>query len=66
MWIICIFVVLPMALIGNKLCKKVYIWDKIISAAFFNFPLRTFIEMYLDVVMQVLVNVKFIKFGNYS
>ena len=55
-----------MALIGNKLCKKVYIWDKIISAAFFNFPLRTFIEMYLDVVMQVLVNVKFIKFGNYS
>ena len=49
-------VILPIALLLNKLCKRVKVWEKIIGFFFFNGPLRTFIEMYIELIMQVVIN----------
>eukprot|EP00347_Sterkiella_histriomuscorum_P013631 403363980 len=57
-------IILPFSLILNKLCKKVKLWEEIIGAFFFNLPLRTFIEMYIELILQVVINTQFIKFKN--
>ena len=56
LWIVGILVILPFALLLNKICKKVNLWEKIIGFFFFNGPLRTFIEMYLELISQVVIN----------
>ena len=50
----------------NKICKKVKFWEELISSFFFNAPLRTFIEMYIELVLLVVLNTQFIKFSNIS
>ncbi|CDW72275.1 fu domain containing protein [Stylonychia lemnae] len=66
LWCIGILLILPITLILNKICKKVQFWEEIISGFFFNAPLRTFVEMYIELILQVLINTKFIKFRNFS
>lgn len=56
MWTIGFLGILPIALILNKICKKVKFWEDIISSFFFNGPLRAFIEMYIELVLQAVLN----------
>eukprot|EP00347_Sterkiella_histriomuscorum_P005340 403356986 len=64
LWCIAFLIILPFSLVLNKLCKKVKLWEEIIGAFFFNLPLRTFIEMYIELILQVVVNTQFVKFKN--
>src|SRR5690606_6839139 len=66
MWAVAYMVILPLGLIMKKLCKRVRIWESLIGGFFFNTPLRTIIEMYIEIALQVLINTKFIKFSNMS
>lgn len=50
----------------NKLCKNVKLWKDIKGSFFFNGPLRAFIEMYIELILQVIINTQFIKFKNYD
>jgi hypothetical protein len=58
--------ILPVIYVMNKICKKVKIWEDIVSGFFFNMPLRGFIEMYIEIALSVIVNTQFIKFSNLS
>lgn len=57
-------VLLPSVLLMNKLCKKVKIWEDIKASFFFNSPLRGFVEQYLEFILQLIINSKFMKFSN--
>lgn len=50
----------------NKLCKNVKIWRDIKGSFFFNGPLRAFVEMYIELILQVIINTQFIKFKNFD
>jgi hypothetical protein len=63
-WTLALFVLLPILLLMNKICKKVKIWENVLGGFFFNGPLRTFVEMYFEMVIQVVVNTSFVKFRN--
>ncbi|CDW90898.1 cadg multi-domain protein [Stylonychia lemnae] len=66
LWVLGLLVILPIAVILNKLCKKMSLWENIIGFFFFNGPLRTFVEMYIELIMQVVINTQFIKYRNQS
>lgn len=66
LWCIGYILILPASYFLHKLCKKVKFWEEVVGNFFFNAPLRTIIEMYIEIVLQVLINVKFIKFKNLS
>lgn len=57
---------LPGILIMNKICKKVKLWDDLVSSFFFNMPLRGFVESYIEIIISVILNTKLIKFSNPS
>ena len=65
-WSMGLFVCLPFVYLFNKICKRVMIWDMMISAFFFNMPMRTITEQCIDLALQVIVNTKLIKFRNRS
>lgn len=65
-WVLAIFVLLPILIALNKMCKKVKVFENILGGFFFNGPLRTIIEMYFEMVIQVVVNTNFVKFRNRS
>lgn len=50
----------------NKLCKKVKLWEDLKGSFFFNGPLRAFVEMYIELIIQVIINTQFIKFKNFD
>ena len=66
MWMCAIFILLPVLLLLNKMCKKITLWENILGGFFFNGPLRTIIEMYFEMIITILVNTEFIKFRNRS
>jgi hypothetical protein len=66
MWMCAIFILLPILLLLNKMCKKITIWENILGGFFFNGPLRTVTEMYFEMTITVLVNTQFVKFRNRS
>jgi hypothetical protein len=66
LWLTAIFIILPVLLLMNKMCKKVTIWQNILGGFFFNGPLRTVTEMYFEMVITILVNTEFVKFRNRS
>jgi hypothetical protein len=66
MWMAAVFIVLPVLLLFNKICKKVKIWENILGGFFFNGPIRTFSEMYFEMIITILVNTEFVKFRNRS
>ena len=65
-WAVAGFLMLPSLYIMNKLCKKVKLWEDLLSTFFFNMPMRTFVETYIDSAIQIILNTKVIKFSNYS
>lgn len=65
-WCFSAFLVLPTLYVLHKVCKKVKLWEDLMSAFFFNTPLRTVTEMYIDLALQIIVNTKLLKFKNYS
>lgn len=66
MWLIAFMCILPVILLMNKICKKVKLWEDLVSGFFFNMPLRGFVEMYIEIILSVIINTKFIKFSNAS
>ncbi|CDW85864.1 cadg multi-domain protein [Stylonychia lemnae] len=66
LWCVGLLLILPLALLFHKMFKNVKFWEDIVAAFFFNVPLRTFVEMYIELILQVLINSKFIKIRNYS
>ncbi|CDW86063.1 cadg multi-domain protein [Stylonychia lemnae] len=66
LWCVGLLFILPVAMILNKIWKKVQFWEEVVQGFFFNGPLRTFVEMYIELILQVLINTKFIKFSNFS
>jgi hypothetical protein len=66
LWAVAFLAILPTIYLMNKLCKRVKIWEDIVSGFFFNMPLRGFIEMYIEIALSVVVNTQFIKFSNIS
>ena len=66
MWMCAIFILLPVLLLLNKMCKKITLWENILGGFFFNGPLRTITEMYFEMIITVLVNTQFVKFRNRS
>ncbi len=66
MWLVAFLCILPIMFLMNKLCKKVKLWEDLISGFFFNMPLRGFVEMYIEIVLAVIINTQFIKFSNRS
>lgn len=65
-WLVMFMVILPGSFIFHKMCKKVKFWEEMVGSFFFNAPLRTFVEMYIEIVLQVLINTQYIKFRNFS
>lgn len=65
-WVLAIFVMLPILLLLTKICKKIKVFESILGGFFFNGPLRTIVEMYFEMVIQVVVNTNFVKFRNRS
>ena len=65
-WILMVFIALPLLLLMSKICKKITAFENALGGFFFNGPLRTMTEMYFDMVIQIFVNVSFIKFRNKS
>ncbi|CDW87978.1 cadg multi-domain protein [Stylonychia lemnae] len=63
-WTFGLLIILPIVLTMNKLCKKIKMWESVLGQFFFNGPLRTFIEMYIELILQVIINTQFIKFEN--
>jgi hypothetical protein len=55
-WMGAIFILLPILLLLNKMCKKITLWENILGGFFFNGPLRTITEMYFEMIITVLVN----------
>ena len=45
-WILALFIGLPILITLVKVCKKVKIFENILGGFFFNGPLRTVVEMY--------------------
>ena len=66
MWVPLVFVLLPLLLILNKVFKKMRAIENALGNFFFNGPLRTVEEMYFEMVIEVIINTKFIKFRNKS
>jgi hypothetical protein len=66
MWMCAIFILLPILLLLNKMCKKITLWENILGGFFFNGPLRTITEMYFEMIITILVNTQFVKFRNRS
>eukprot|EP00347_Sterkiella_histriomuscorum_P006839 403351236 len=66
LWCVGLLVFLPIILLLNKLCKKIRLWEQLVSQFFFNGPLRTFVEMYIELILQVIINTQFPKFKNYD
>ncbi|CDW90923.1 fu domain containing protein [Stylonychia lemnae] len=66
LWIASILVILPAIIILNKLFKGVKVLENLLKGFFFNAPLRTFIELYFELALIILINTKFIKFSNSS
>ncbi len=50
-WVLAIFVLLPILLALNKMCKKVKVFENILGGFFFNGPLRTITEMYFEMII---------------
>lgn len=65
-WILAIFIMLPILISLSKMCKKVKVFENILGGFFFNGPLRTLVEMYFEMVITIVVNTGFIKFRNKS
>lgn len=65
-WILALFILLPILLFLNKVCKKMKVFENMIGGFFFNGPLRTVTEMYFEMVITIVVNVGFVKFRNKS
>ena len=63
-WVFLFIIFLPSVLLMNKICKKVKLWEEIKGSFFFNSPLRAFVEQYIEITMQVVLNTQFIKFKN--
>eukprot|EP00347_Sterkiella_histriomuscorum_P011981 403370353 len=66
LWCVGFLILLPAILLMNKLCKKIRLWEQLVSQFFFNGPLRTFVEMYIELILQVIINTQFLKFKNYD
>ncbi|CDW87181.1 cadg multi-domain protein [Stylonychia lemnae] len=66
LWMVSILVILPFALILSKKFKTVKLFQNLIQGFFYNVPLRTFIELYLELILIVLINTQFVKFSNRS
>ena len=66
MWVVAVLIILPLSLILNKMCKRVKAWENMIGFFFFNGPLRIFVEMYLELIMQIIINTIFVKFKNFD
>ena len=66
LWCIGLLVILPTMLLLNKLCKKVKLWEDMVSSFFFNAPLRAFVEMYIELILQVIINTQYVKFKNFD
>lgn len=65
-WCFLYLIILPTSLVMHKLCRKVKFWEELIGSFFFNLPMRTLIEMYIEITLQVIINTQFIKFSNWS
>jgi hypothetical protein len=51
LWVFAYIIILPVCLIMHKICKKVHLWEDMIGNFFYNLPLRTIIEMYIEIVL---------------
>lgn len=66
LWAAVFLFMLPGIIIMNKICKKVKLWEDLVSSFFFNMPLRGFVESYIEIIISVILNTKLIKFSNPS
>jgi hypothetical protein len=66
MWIAAFCIGLPVIAVLRKIFKKSSLLENLLSGFFWNLPLRTLVEMYMELVVNILINTKFIKFRNYS
>lgn len=65
-WGLALFVILPILLVLRRLCRKNRFIQYITGSFFFNLPLRTTIEMFIDLTIAVFVNFKFVRMSNMS
>ncbi|CDW72132.1 UNKNOWN [Stylonychia lemnae] len=66
LWMVSILVILPFTILLNKKFKTIKLFQDLVQGFFYNVPMRTFMELYLELILIVLINTQFIKFSNKS
>jgi hypothetical protein len=56
MWLAAFCIGLPIIAILRKIYKKTNIWENLLSGYFWNLPLRTIVEMYMEMIVNIMVN----------
>ena len=65
-WAAAFCLIVPGLYLMSKLFKRIQFFQRKFNDFFYNIPLRTLTEQYIDLILQVLVNSKLIKFKNMS
>lgn len=65
-WTFAICLGVPALYLLHKLFKRIALFENMLNNFFFNIPLRTLSEQYIDMILMILVNSRLIKFKNMS
>ncbi len=56
LWGIAYLMILPLLYTLHKICQGVELWSNISGSYFWNMPLRTLVEIYIEMVVNIFLN----------